>query len=100
MWEAMGAPIRALDEFDVFMDSVNRDISMEMMIRFARASVGKQFILITPQSMSKVDLTDPDIKVTKYVRDADFLGLLTHSSHRMRDPERGQKTLHFPTAAS
>lgn len=67
MWEAMGAPIRALDEFDVFMDSVNRDISMEMMIRFARASIGKQFILITPQSMSKIDLTDSDIKVTKYV---------------------------------
>ena len=75
MWEAMGAPVRALDEFDVFMDSVNRDISMEMMIRFARASVGKQFILITPQSMSKIDLTDPDIKVTKYVRISPFPSL-------------------------
>ena len=96
----MGAPIRALDEFDVFMDSVNRDISMEMMIRFARASVGKQFILITPQSMSKIDLTDPDIKVTKYVRNLNLFGLLTNLSRRMRDPERGQKTLQFPIAAS
>lgn len=98
MWEAMGAPIRCLDELlvtfravfkhkltypsDVFMDSVNREISMEMMvsseirinqttadspsqIKFARGSRGKQFILITPQSMSKVSPKDHDVKVNK-----------------------------------
>ncbi|KAH7036385.1 hypothetical protein B0J12DRAFT_678244 [Macrophomina phaseolina] len=32
LWDAMGAPTRCLDEFDVFMDSVNRDISMKMII--------------------------------------------------------------------
>ena len=65
MWEAMGAPVRCLDEFDVFMDSVNRDVSMEMLIRFARDSVGKQFILITPQNMGKVNVHDEDITVVK-----------------------------------
>ena len=65
MWEAMGAPIRCLDEFDVFMDSVNRDISMEMMVRFARDSQGKQFVLITPQSMAKIDAADADIKIVR-----------------------------------
>src|ERR1700761_4626574 len=58
IWEAMGSPIRCLDEFDVFMDNVNRATSMTMMIQAARRSVGRQFILITPQSMNNVDMGD------------------------------------------
>ncbi|KAL2056405.1 hypothetical protein ABVK25_003428 [Lepraria finkii] len=73
LWEAMGAPIRCLDEFDVFMDPVNRQISMGMMIQAARRSIGKQFILITPQSMSSIDPQE-DVKVIK-----------------MADPERGKQ---------
>ncbi|KAK4497238.1 hypothetical protein PRZ48_011688 [Zasmidium cellare] len=64
IWEAMGSPIRCLDEFDVFMDSVNRAQSMQMMIQTARRSVGRQFILITPQSMNNVTLGD-DVKIHK-----------------------------------
>jgi len=64
LWEAMGAPIRCLDEFDVFMDNVNRDVSMTMMIQAARRSVSKQFILITPQAMGRVSM-GPDVKINK-----------------------------------
>ena len=32
LWEAMSAPIRCLDEFDVFMDDVNRDVSSRMIV--------------------------------------------------------------------
>ncbi|KAJ6256574.1 hypothetical protein Dda_8438 [Drechslerella dactyloides] len=49
LWEAMGSPFRCLDEFDVFMDAVNRGVSMGLIIKAARNSIGKQFILITPQ---------------------------------------------------
>ncbi|KZF18881.1 DNA repair protein Rad18 [Xylona heveae TC161] len=77
LWEAMGSPIRCLDEFDVFMDNVNRDVSMGMMIAAARRSVSRQFILITPQSMSNVNLA-ADVKIIK-----------------LNDPERGQTTLTF-----
>ncbi|PPJ57689.1 hypothetical protein CBER1_00169 [Cercospora berteroae] len=84
IWEAMGSPIRCLDEFDVYMDSVNRAQSMGLMIQTARRSVGRQFILITPQSMSNVDLGD-DVHV-----------------HKMADPERrrepGQTALNFGAA--
>ncbi|EJD06049.1 P-loop containing nucleoside triphosphate hydrolase protein [Fomitiporia mediterranea MF3/22] len=75
LWEAIGCPIRCLDEFDVFMDAVNRRISMKMMIDTANASDSKQYILITPQDMSTVAF-GPTVRV-----------------HRMGDPERGQTTL-------
>ncbi|PNS21388.1 hypothetical protein CAC42_1167 [Sphaceloma murrayae] len=77
IWEAMGSPIRCLDEFDVFMDNVNRDTSMRMMIQAARRAVGKQYILITPQSMGQVPI-EADVKI-----------------HRMSDPERGQTALPY-----
>ncbi|RPA76093.1 P-loop containing nucleoside triphosphate hydrolase protein [Ascobolus immersus RN42] len=75
LWEAMGSSLRCLDEFDVFMDSINRKLSINMIVRAARRSIGKQFILITPQDMAYVD-TSPDVKVVK-----------------LSPPERGQQTL-------
>ena len=79
LWEAMSSHIRALDEFDVFMDPVNRRISMEMMIDAARANPETQFLLITPQAMENVQGMG-DVKVI-----------------RLKDPERqfrnGQQTL-------
>jgi len=33
LWETLGCPIRCLDEFDVFMDEVNRQISAKMLVR-------------------------------------------------------------------
>jgi len=75
LWEAMGCPIRCLDEFDVFMDAVNRRISMKMMIETAREADCTQYILITPQDASSVS-PGPDVRV-----------------HRLQDPERGQGIL-------
>ena len=60
----MGSPIRCLDEFDVFMDSVNRDVSMKMMIEAARQSISKQFILISPQSVNAGHLGN-DVSIIK-----------------------------------
>ncbi|KAG8529255.1 uncharacterized protein KY384_005890 [Bacidia gigantensis] len=82
IWEAMGAPIRCLDEFDVFMDNINREISMGMMIQFARNSPGKQFVLISPQQANTKNHGD-DVKIIK-----------------MSDPERGQQTLNFAAQAA
>ncbi|KAG5518156.1 hypothetical protein PMAC_003342 [Pneumocystis sp. 'macacae'] len=77
IWEAMGSPIRCLDEFDVFMDAINRRISISMMIDAARDASTTQFILITPQDMGTIGF-GPDIKIIK-----------------MKDPERNQATLTF-----
>jgi len=77
LWESIGCPLRCLDEFDVFMDAVNRRISMKMMIDSAEASDRKQYILITPQDMTNINIGS-SVRV-----------------HRMSDPERGQGTLAF-----
>ncbi|KAI0061628.1 P-loop containing nucleoside triphosphate hydrolase protein [Artomyces pyxidatus] len=82
MWESIGSPIRCLDEFDVFMDAVNRRISMKMMIDTANSSDGKQYVLITPQNMQ-------NIHVGTTVR-----------VHRMSDPERGQGTLAYGSSVA
>ncbi|TVY49204.1 Structural maintenance of chromosomes protein [Lachnellula occidentalis] len=67
LWEAMGAPLRCLDEFDVFMDDVNRDVSTNMIISAARRSVGRQFILITPKALGAgaADANAADVKIIK-----------------------------------
>jgi len=75
LWEAMETPFRAMDEFDVFMDAVNRRISMELLINAARLHKNRQFIFITPHDFSTIK-PGPDIKI-----------------HRMYPPERGQTTL-------
>ncbi|PBK97840.1 P-loop containing nucleoside triphosphate hydrolase protein [Armillaria gallica] len=77
LWEAIGCPLRCLDEFDVFMDAVNRRISMKMMIETANQSDKKQYILITPQDMTSITIGQ------------------TVRVHRMTDPERNQGTLAF-----
>ncbi|KAH9049872.1 P-loop containing nucleoside triphosphate hydrolase protein [Lactarius hengduanensis] len=78
MWESIGSP----HPFDVFMDAVNRRISMKMMIDTANSSDGKQYILITPQNMQNIHV-GPTVRV-----------------HRMSDPERGQGTLAGGTSAA
>ncbi|PBP19723.1 DNA repair protein [Diplocarpon rosae] len=81
LWEAMGAPLRCLDEFDVFMDDVNRDVSTKMIasipagapqmvpnseqISAARRAVGRQFILITPKALGAGLDVDEDVEMIK-----------------------------------
>lgn len=75
IWEAMGSRIRCLDEFDVFMDSVNRRMSIELLMSAARRSAGRQFILISPGAKEDFRMA-PDVHVQE-----------------LRPPERGQTTL-------
>ncbi|KAI2634515.1 hypothetical protein GGS21DRAFT_518157 [Xylaria nigripes] len=65
IWDAMGSPLRCLDEFDVFMDNVNRAISTNMLIGAARRSVGKQFVLITPNAIEGRANLDRDVKIIR-----------------------------------
>ncbi|PYH63921.1 DNA repair protein SMC6 [Aspergillus vadensis CBS 113365] len=68
LWEAMGSPIRCLDEFDVYMDHINRKMAIDMLMLAARRSIGRQFILITPGSRAEITLA-PDVCVKEYCFD-------------------------------
>lgn len=72
LWESVESPFRAMDEFDVFMDMMNRKICIELMVNFAEEQPIRQFIFLTPQDMSKT-------KPSPYIR------IL-----RLHDPERNQ----------
>ncbi|KAJ8033739.1 Structural maintenance of chromosomes protein 6 [Holothuria leucospilota] len=81
LWESMDAPFRALDEFDVFMDMINRKIVMELLLEVAKDLRHRQFIFLTPQDMSKIRAS-PLVRIV-----------------RLNDPERNQTTLPFTRAS-
>jgi chromosome segregation ATPase len=75
LWEAMESPFRAMDEFDVFMDAVNRRISMEVLLEAAMEKKHRQHIFLTPQQLQGVTL-GPHLKI-----------------FRMKPAERNQRTI-------
>jgi chromosome segregation ATPase len=54
LWEAMGAPLRCLDEFDVFMDDVNRDVSTRMIVSGSSGRSPNLYSQFTDQRCSTV----------------------------------------------
>lgn len=44
-------PFRIMDEFDVFMDSVNRDMTLQLLVDAAKMEDKKQFIFVTPNNI-------------------------------------------------
>ncbi|NXN94563.1 SMC6 protein, partial [Rhinopomastus cyanomelas] len=77
LWSISESPFRCLDEFDVYMDMVNRRIAMDMILKVSDAQQHRQFILLTPQNMSSLPVSSR-IRIL-----------------RMQDPERGQRVLNF-----
>ncbi|KAG1468450.1 hypothetical protein G6F56_003822 [Rhizopus delemar] len=53
LWQSISSPIICLDEFDVFMDAVNRKQTMNMIMN-AASDNSSQYILITPQDASNL----------------------------------------------
>lgn len=77
LWNISESPFRCMDEFDVYMDMVNRRIAVDMILERADFQRHRQFILFTPLSMSSLP-TSPHIRIL-----------------RMPDPPRDQRTLDF-----
>ena len=49
--ESIECPFRVMDEFDVFMDSVNRDMTIQLLVNAAKRDCRKQFIFVTPNDL-------------------------------------------------
>ncbi|CCH62945.1 hypothetical protein TBLA_0I02890 [Henningerozyma blattae CBS 6284] len=71
-WKPMRSRIIALDEYDVFMDQVNRKTSTQLIVQKLKDDSRTQTIIITPQDIGKITDIDSD-------------GV---NIHRLRDPER------------
>ncbi|KAJ9476428.1 Structural maintenance of chromosomes protein 6 [Pseudozyma hubeiensis] len=63
LWQAMSSPIRCLDEFDIFMDQVNRRVALSMIMNEARSTPHVQYIMITPQDMPDMRGEMDDVKM-------------------------------------
>ncbi|KAL6947052.1 hypothetical protein ACO0QE_001910 [Hanseniaspora vineae] len=53
-WKPMKSRVIALDEFDVFMDQVNRTIGTKLLMFKLSSNLRMQTIIITPQDISKI----------------------------------------------
>ncbi|XP_045916316.1 structural maintenance of chromosomes protein 6-like [Micropterus dolomieu] len=83
LWAITEAPFRCLDEFDVYMDMVNRRISMDMMLKVAAGQRYRQFIFLTPQSMSSL----PVSKIIRILRLKDPDRCQNNNAQRSQDDE-------------
>ncbi|XP_026731893.1 structural maintenance of chromosomes protein 6 [Trichoplusia ni] len=54
LWDCVELPFCFMDEFDVFMDNVNRKIVMDLLIDHALHNTNRQFVFLTPQDASSV----------------------------------------------
>jgi len=54
LWEVMECPFYCVDEFDVFMDDVNRQAATSLLIKGAEGMEAHQFIYLTPLSLDSV----------------------------------------------
>jgi chromosome segregation ATPase len=50
--EQVECPFRAIDEFDVFMDSLNRQTSMDLLLQIAKHRKDRQFFFLSPQDIN------------------------------------------------
>jgi chromosome segregation ATPase len=65
LWDAIPSPIRCLDEFDVYMDEVNRVIAMKELIDAAVKSE-QQYVFITPLRLECVPFVHPAVILAVY----------------------------------
>lgn len=65
--EAMEAPFRIMDEFDVFMDEANRRVAYKTLIDIAKRESRRQFVFITPLTLPNLRADPECVRVVRLV---------------------------------
>ena len=63
LWDDMHPPFRILDEFDVFMDSINRRTAIDLIISYAKQSRRFQYMFLTPLNLDHLKDEKDDVQV-------------------------------------
>ncbi|XP_056665597.1 structural maintenance of chromosomes protein 6-like [Monodelphis domestica] len=77
LWYITEGPFRCLDAFDSYLDPSSRRIALNMILKIAQSQQFRQFILLTPQSLS-------------FLSPSSLIKII-----HVPDTEREQRTLHF-----
>ncbi|KPM11958.1 structural maintenance of chromosomes protein 6-like protein [Sarcoptes scabiei] len=62
LWNICRSPFKILDEVDVFMDMINRKISLDTMIEYASTKSNKQYIFLSPLQIQQLQHTE-DVRI-------------------------------------
>lgn len=70
LWDVMSPPFRILDEFDVFMDMVNRRASLHQIVEYAKMKRQYQYIFLTPLNTDNITV-DEDLSIIRLEKSRD-----------------------------
>ncbi|XP_037298719.1 structural maintenance of chromosomes protein 6 [Manduca sexta] len=62
LWECVDLPFFFMDEYDVFMDNVNRTIVTNILLNHASKHSNRQFVFLTPQDVPNI-VASPQISI-------------------------------------
>ena len=65
LWQSVDCPWRAMDEFDVFQDSQNRDLSIKQLIAGASKTRSRQFFFLTPLDVKGYVSNYPGVSILR-----------------------------------
>ncbi|BFU25955.1 structural maintenance of chromosomes, putative [Entamoeba histolytica HM-1:IMSS-B] len=67
LWNVVDCPFRAMDEFDVYMDSMARKVAIQTLMETTKSQNKRQYIFITPHNLDGV-VSNDNVKVFKIKR--------------------------------
>jgi structural maintenance of chromosomes protein 6 len=80
-------PFRLMDEYDVFLDQISREITLKEIQKYAlgKEQKGRQFIVLTPQSLDSV-VTTNEVRVHR-IRSAERISARGPRQALIDDPQ-------------